>query len=156
MRLVIIKPGQKQRLLSGGFKYLEHITDAYIESWGDSLEEAFSCAATATINVMFEIKNVRGTTKTAFQVEGEDYLELLFNWLEKVLLLISIDNQVISSFEIRISKLDTKYRLTGWGMAESIDISKHNYRTEIKGITYHEMEVFQEHGQYKVRFILDL
>lgn len=156
MRLVIIKPGQKQRLLSGGFKYLEHITDAYIESWGDSLEEAFSYAATATINVMFEIKNVRGTSKTDLQVEGEDYLELLFNWLEKMLLLISIDNQVISSFEIRISKLDTKYRLTGWGMAESIDISKHNYRTEIKGITYHEMEVLQEDGQYKVRFILDL
>jgi SHS2 domain-containing protein len=156
LRLVIIKPGQKQRLLSGGFKYLEHITDAYIEAWGDSLEEAFSYAATAVVNVMFEIKNIRGTSKTDFQVEGEDYLELLFNWLEKVLLLISIDNQVISSFEIKISEMDTKYRLTGWGMAESIDISQHNYRTEIKGITYHEMEVLQEVGQYKVRFILDL
>lgn len=142
--------------MSGGFKYLEHITDAYIEAWGDSLEQAFSYAATGTINVMFEIKNVIGTSKIGFQVEGEDYLELLFNWLEKVLLIISIDNQVISSFEIKISKLDTKYRLTGWGMAESIDISKHNYRTEIKGITYHEMEVLQEDGQYKVRFILDL
>lgn len=156
MRLVIIKLEQKQRLLSGGFKYLEHITDAYIEAWGDSLEQAFSYAATATINVMFEIKNVRGTNKINFQVEGEDYLELLFNWLEKVLLLISIDNQLISSFEIKISEMDTKYRLTGWGMAESIDISQHNYRTEIKGITYHEMEVLQEVGQYKVRFILDL
>ena len=142
--------------MSGGFKYLEHITDAYIEAWGDSLEEAFSYAATAVINVMFEIKNVRGTGKTDFQVEGEDYLELLFNWLEKVLLLISIDNQVISSFEIKISKLDKKYRLTAQGMAEAIDISKHNYRTEIKGITYHEMQVLQEDGQYKVRFILDL
>jgi len=156
LRLLIIKPGQKQRILSGGFKYLEHITDAYIEAWGDSLEEAFSYAGAAMINVMFEIKNIRGTSKTDFQVEGEDYLELLFNWLEEVLLLISIDNQVISSFEIEISKLDTKYRLTAWGMAESIDISKHNYRTEIKGITYHEMEVLQEDGRYKVRFILDL
>lgn len=142
--------------MSGGFKYLEHITDAYIEAWGDSLEQAFSYAATGTINVMFEIKNVIGTSKIGFQVEGEDYLELLFNWLEKVLLIITIDNQVISSFEIKISKVDTKYRLTGWGMAESIDMSKHNYRTEIKGITYHEMEVLQEDGQYKVRFILDL
>ena len=150
------KPVQKQRLLSGGFKYLEHITDAFIEAWGDSLEEAFSYAATATINVMFEIKNVKGTSKTDFQVEGEDYLELLFNWLEKVLLLISIDNQVISNLEIKISKLDTKYHLAGSGMAESIDMSKHNYRTEIKGITYHEMEVLQEDGKYRVRFMLDL
>ena len=150
------KPEQKQRLLSGGFKYLEHITDAFIEAWGDSLEEAFSYAATATIDVMFEIKNVNGTTKIDFEVEGEDYSELLFNWLEKVLLLISIDNQVISSFQVSIFNMDTKYSLTGWGMAESIDISKHNYKTEIKGITYHKMEIIQEDGQYKVRFMLDL
>jgi SHS2 domain-containing protein len=62
----------------------------------------------------------------------------------------------MSSFELKISKLDSKYQLTGWGMAESISISKHCYKTEIKGITYHEMEILQEDGQYKVKFILDL
>jgi SHS2 domain-containing protein len=151
-----IKPGQKQRLLSGGFRYLEHITDAQIEAYGDSIEEAFSYAAKGTINVMFEIKHIQGTSKVDFLVEGVDYSELLFNWLERILLLITIDNKVMSSFELKISKLDSKYQLTGWGMAESISISKHCYKTEIKGITYHEMEILQEDGQYKVKFILDL
>ena len=151
MRLVIIKPGQKQRLLSGGFKYLEHITDAYIEAWGDSLEEAFFLRRFShTINVMFEIKNVKGTRKTDFQVEGEDYLELLFNWLEKVLLLISIDNQVISSFEIKDLQAGYKISSIRLGMAESIDMSKHNYRTEMKASPIMKWKFSRKIGQYKV------
>jgi SHS2 domain-containing protein len=142
--------------LSGGFRYLEHVTDAYIEAYGDSMEEAFSYAAKGTVNVMFEIKDIQGTSKVDFRIEGVDYYELLFNWLERVHLLIAIDNQVISNFELKISKLDSKYQLTGSGMAETIDIIKHGYKIEIKGVTYHEMEILQQGNQYKVKFILDL
>jgi SHS2 domain-containing protein len=142
--------------LPGGFRYLEHITDAYIEAYGDSMEEAFSYAAKGTVNVMFEIRDIQGTSKVDFRIEGVDYYELLFNWLERVHLLIAIDNQVISNFELMISKLDSKYQLTGSGLAETIDITKHGYKIEIKGVTYHEMEILQQGNQYKVRFILDL
>lgn len=142
--------------MSGGFRYLEHVTDAYIEAYGDSMEEAFSYAAKGTVNVMFEIKDIQGTSKVDFRIEGVDYYELLFNWLERVNLLIAIDNQVISNFELKISKLDSKYQLTGSGMAETIDIIKHGYKIEIKGVTYHEMEILQQGNQYKVKFILDL
>ena len=150
------KAGLRLRLLSGGFRYLEHVTDAYIESFGDTIEEAFSYAAKGMINVMFEIKKIHGASKVDFRVEGVDYYELLFNWLEKVHLLITIDSQVMSDFEINISNLDSMFKLTGWGMAESIDISKHGYKTELKGITYHAMEVLQQDNQYKVKFMIDL
>jgi SHS2 domain-containing protein len=142
--------------LSGGFRYLEHVTDAYIEAYGDSIEEAFSYAAIGTVNVMFEIKDIQGRSKVDFRIEGVDYYELLFNWLERVHLLITIDNQVISNFELKISKLDSKFQLSGFGMAETIDITKHGYKIEIKGVTYHEMEILQQGNQYKVKFILDL
>ena len=147
---------EKHTLLAGGYRYLDHVTDAYIEAYGDSMEEAFSYAAKGTINVMFEIKDIQSKSKLEFVVEGHDYSELLFNWLERILLLIAIDNKVMSDFEIKISKLDSKYQLTALTMTESIDLSKHGYRTEIKGVTYHEMEVLQEGGLNKVRFILDL
>jgi SHS2 domain-containing protein len=142
--------------LSGGFRDLEHVTDAYIEAYGESMEEAFSYAAKGTVNVMFEIKDIQGTSKVDFRIEGVDYYELLFNWLERVHLLITIDNQVISNFQLKITKLDSKFQLTGSGMAETIDITKHVYKTEIKGVTYHEMEILQQGNQYKVKFILDL
>lgn len=140
----------------GGFRYLDHVTDAYIEAFGESIEEAFSNAAKATINVMFDNEKIHGTDKVDIRVEGEDYYELLYNWLEAVYQLMTIDNQVMSKFEIKISQIDSKYELTGWVMAELIDITKHGYRTEIKGITYHAMEILQEGKQHTVRFILDL
>ena len=156
MRLVIIKVDEKHTLLAGGYKYLDHVTDAYIEAYGDSMEEAFSYAAKGTINIMFEINAISGKNKFEFKVEGHDYSELLFNWIDRIILLIAIDNKVASNFDLKISKLDSQYYLTGYTMTESADISKHGYKTEIKGITYHEMEILQEGGLNKVRFILDL
>lgn len=150
------KADEKHTSLAGGYKYLDHITDAYIEAYGDSMEEAFSYAAKGTINVMFEINDIGGKDKFAFNVEGHDYSELLFNWLDRIILLIAIDNKVASDFDLKISKLGSKYHLTGYAMTEPTDISKHGYKTEIKAITYHEMEILQESGLNKVRFILDL
>jgi protein archease len=147
---------EKQTLLAGGYRYLDHVTDAYIEAYGDSMEEAFSYAAKGTVNVMFEIDAIRGKSNLEFEVVGHDYSELLFNWLERILLLIAIDNKVMSNFEIKITKLESKYQLTAVTMTESIDLSKHGYRTEIKAVTYHELEVLQEGDLNKVRFILDL
>ena len=142
--------------MAGGYRYLDHVTDAYVEAYGESMEEAFSYAAKGTINIMFELKDILGNTEHEFKVEGHDYSELLFNWIDGIILLIAVDNKVASNFELKISKIDLKYELTGHTMTESVDISKHGYKTEIKGITYHQMEILQESGMNKVRFILDL
>ena len=44
----------------------------------------------------------------------------------------------------------------GWG--ESPDISKHNYKLEIKSVTYHEMEIDYDENtkKYRVKILLDL
>lgn len=146
----------KSRVLLGGFRYLEHVTDAYVEAFGESIEEAFSNAAKGTINVMFDNEKIHGDHKIDIRVEGVDHYELLFNWLEAVYQIMITDNQVMSKFDIKISYIDSKYELTGWVMAELIDITKHGYRTEIKGITYHAMEILREGKKHTVRFILDL
>ena len=106
----------------GGYRYLDHVTDAYVEAYGDSMEEAFSYAAKGTINIMFELKDILGKTQYEFKVEGDDYSELLFNWIDGIILLIAVDNKVASNFDLKISKLDSKYQLTGHEMTESVDI----------------------------------
>ena len=83
------KADEKHTLLAGGYKYLDHVTDAYIEAYGDSMEEAFSYAAKGTINVMFEINDISGKKKFELNVEGHDYSELLFNWLDRIILRIA-------------------------------------------------------------------
>jgi len=138
-----------------GFRYLEHITDAYIETCGHSLSEAFDYAGRALVNLMFDIGSVNGQIPITIHTEGSDEIELLYNWLEKVLLVVLIEGQVMSKFKVRIYP-NSKYVLEARAMTELIDTLKHGYRTEVKGITYHEMEVTQCNDLVRTRFIVDL
>jgi len=138
-----------------GFRYLEHITDAYVEAYGHSLSEAFDYAGRALVNLMFDIGSVSGQTPITIRTEGIDEIELLYNWLEKVLLAILIEGHIMSEFKVCIY-FKSKYVLEARAMTESLDTIKHGYRTEVKGITYHAMEVTQSRDLVKTRFIVDL
>ena len=61
----------------------------------------------------------------------------------------------MSKFAVSIS-LKSTYKLEARSMAESVDLIKHNYKTEIKGITYHAMELIQKDNLVKVPAILQI
>jgi SHS2 domain-containing protein len=142
-------------LVPQGYRYLEHITDAYIEAYGSSLSEAFDHSGRALINLMFDIEKVNGLVPITISVEGTDELELLYNWLERVLLTVLVEGQIMSKFDVRIYS-DSMLRLEASSMTESIDMIKHAYKTEVKGITYHAMEVTHDEGMIVTRYIVDL
>lgn len=138
-----------------GYRYLEHITDAYVEAYGSSLSEAFDQSGRALVNLMFDIEKANGLFPVTISAEGTDELELLYNWLEAVLLTVVVEGQIMSEFDIRIN-LDSMLRLEASTMTESIDMIKHAYKTEVKGVTYHAMEVTHDEGLVITRYIVDL
>ena len=94
-----------------GFRYLDHMTDVIVESWGTSLEEVFEYAALALVNTMFDINHVSLSQQIQIEVEGHDLESLLYNWLEKVLIIILVDNIIMSFFKVIISKGQNTYYL---------------------------------------------
>ena len=49
------------------------------------------------------------------------------------------------------------YKFEGIGKGEKINLSKHEYKVEVKSITYHEMQIKRnQNGYYTVRFLVDL
>lgn len=138
-----------------GYRYLEHITDAYVEAYGNSLSEAFDYSGRALIDLMFDVEKVSGQVPITIWTEGIDELELLYNWLEKVLLTVILEGRIMSEFNIRIY-LDSTFKLEASAMTESLDLIKHAYKSEVKGITYHAMEVTQSGGLVVTRYIVDL
>jgi SHS2 domain-containing protein len=142
--------------MAGGYRFLEHMTDAVIEAHGDTLEEAFEQAARGLNDTMIDLKGVRPDCELRIDAEGHDIESLLFDWLDKVMLVLVADGIVMSEFSVKIHKKDGNYSLAGVAKGEKLDLKKHAYKVEIKAVTYHEMSVKQESGKTTVRFLLDL
>lgn len=142
--------------MAGGYRFLDHMTDAVIEAYGSTLEEAFVQGARGLVDTMVDLATVRPVTEVKIGAEGHDLESLLFDWLDKVMLLLVADGIATSEFSVKIQKLDGNYSLDGTAKGEKIDLARHNYKVEIKAITYHEMLVWQENGKVTIRFLMDL
>lgn len=135
---------------------MEHMTDAVIEAYGDTMEEAFEQAAKGLNDTMIDLKNVKPGRELKISAEGHDPESLLFDWLDKVMLVLLADGIVMSEFSVNIDKKRDGYALAGAAKGEKLDLKKHIYKVEIKAVTYHEMSIRQEAGKTTVHFLLDL
>jgi len=139
------------------FEFLEHMGDAYIAAYGESLEEAFSNAGLAMFEVMTDTKLIKPQLRDEIKVEGEDEVALLHNWLEALLLKFEIELKLYSVFNVKkITQVNNLFYLEAEVFGEVFDKSKHLSKTEVKAVTYHKMSVSQELGKFIVKFILDL
>jgi SHS2 domain-containing protein len=159
-----------------GFHYLDHITDVIIEAFGATLEEAFANSAKGLVNTMFDINYppneqiARNLREVEIQAEGYDYNSLLYDWLEKVLLIVLMDRILVTSFNVKIISSASPnaktpntdgqsfryFYLQGVARGEPICLDRHEYKVEVKAITYHGMEVKQQNDRFVTKFLVDL
>lgn len=131
------------------------MTDAVIEAYGATLAEAFEQAARGLHHTMIDLDDVRPTESVTIEATGHDLYSLLFDWLDKVMLLLVADRMVLSEFHAKISR-NGAYTLKAVAKGEMLDLARHKYKVEIKAVTYHEMEVSEGKSGVTVRFLLDL
>jgi SHS2 domain-containing protein len=148
-------------ILSGGYRFLDHMTDAIIEAYGSTLEEAFENAAMALCDTMIDLKSVLPKSEFKFSAKGNDLYSLLFDWLDQVMLLLVADRTAMSQFSVKIKQHNINsggggYSLEGIARGEPLDLGRHHYKVEIKAVTYHEMEIRHEKDTFTARFLLDL
>jgi SHS2 domain-containing protein len=146
------------------YRFLEHMTDAEIEAYGSNLEEAFENAAKALEDTMVDIKSISPLIAENIKVDGEDKEELLYNWLEALIIKQDTESMLFSKFECKISKAKKeKLNLDAQLSGEKFDPKRHEQKTAIKAPTYHEMSIRENvltknnsRRQVTLRFLLDL
>jgi SHS2 domain-containing protein len=52
-------------IVAGGYRFLDHMTDAIIEAYGSTLEEAFENAAKALCDTMIDLKTGRSDSNVS-------------------------------------------------------------------------------------------
>ena len=139
------------------FRFLEHTADAYIEAYGDTLEEAFENAAFATMDVMTEAKRVEPKTADNIEIGAHDEYSLLYNWIEELLIRFETTGNLYSRFKIQsIEEIPHGMRLKAKIWGEPFDEERHPSKVGVKAITYHRMEIVKKPKNVTLRFILDI
>ena len=140
-----------------GYRFLEHVTDAFIEAWGTTFEQALVQAGLGFFDTMIHVGRVGRELTEELEVSGHDELELVYNWLEELLLAFEIRRRVFSRLKIRsIESTGTLLRLAAEAQGEPYDPARHGSKVEVKGVTYHMMEIRREPGIVTIKYLLDL
>jgi SHS2 domain-containing protein len=140
-----------------GYKFLEHTTDAYIEAWAPTLERAFSKAAEAFFDTMLNVAKVDPKIEETLNIEGHDEMELLYNWLEALLLQFDIQGMAYREFDLSPIDLDSRPpKFEARVRGEEYVREKHGAKTEVKGVTYHLMNIKKDSSEVRLQFLLDL
>ena len=130
------------------------MTDAFIEVTGNTLEEAFENAGISVVDTMIDINSVEEKTQKKIEITAKDLNNLLYNWLEEIIILTITDGFAAKRFSIKLTKNDG-YSLVADINGEEIDFKKHHFKLEIKSPTFHLMEI-KEEKPITMRFLLDL
>jgi len=141
------------------YEYLDHTADVQIHAWGDDLKEAFEQAAVAMFGYMTEIDKVDAIDQMEITAEGDDLLGLLYHFLDELLYIFSVEPFLVAR-RVRITDFDAeKFRVTAVAYGEPFDLGKHPQGTEVKAITYSNMQVYNgdgTNGKFEVFVIIDI
>jgi len=139
------------------YEYLYHIADAKFRAFGRTMEEAFENAALAMFNIMINTSYLGTSESKDIEVESRDIKGLLVEWLSELLYLFDVDEIIFSEFKIiSIEKTNDGFSLKGKASGEPIDLMRHNFDTQVKAVTFHDLEVVEdEAGRFCVQVVVD-
>jgi len=125
----------KNKIYAKKFKFLEHTADVKFQAFGKTVEEVFENSALAMFSAMSDSK-VAEKNKFKVKAEGRDYENLLYNFLEELLILFDSEGFFLAkvmNLKIKSKKLE----------AEVIgdDAKDYEFAVDVKAITYNEMFV---------------
>ena len=141
------------------YEYLDHTADVQLHSWGDTLKESFEQIAMSMFGYMTEIDKIEMKSEQEIEIlldAEDDILNLVFKWLDEWLFVFSAEPFFIPR-KIVITEFDAErgyVKATGYG--EQFDINKHPQGTEVKAITYSNMQVHKDKPTNDIYVIIDI
>jgi len=137
------------------YEYLDHTADVQIHAWGYNLQEAFEQCAMGMFAYMTDIETVDNFGSETIEAQGHDMLSLLYGFLDEFLFIFNADPNFIAR-KINITSFDRdNFKIKAVGYGETFDLRKHPQGTEVKAITYSNMQFHEsEEEEYAEVFVI--
>ena len=117
----------------------EHTADVGIRLSRSTREELFQDAALAMFHIIAPENAFRSRIKYSVTVDGADDEELMVNWLSDLNYYFQTEQYV--PVEIKLDMIQDKLNADIKG--DIVNRNKHNIETEIKAVTYHNLQVIE-------------
>lgn len=137
------------------FEYFDVTADIGFKAYGKNLNEAFENAGLAIFNIISDTSNISPNIVKSFEINSDDEVSLLYDYLEELLFYHEVDFMLFSEFDVDISRSGDGYNLKAKIKGEAIDWDKHERKSEIKAITFHKMDV-KKTNRFELQAIVDL
>jgi SHS2 domain-containing protein len=135
------------------FEILNHTADIGIIVHGENLKALFENAGEAFFRLITDLRKVRRRIERRVNIRGESLDRLMVDWLSELLYLHDVENLLFKGFEIdSVGEDGLKAVVKGEPFQEGVHVIK----TEVKAVTYHQIEVRRENRGWRARVILDL
>ena len=135
------------------YEFFDHTADIGIHLFGRSLPELFENAGFALFDIITDIASVREQEMRRFTLQRDSLDELLVEWLGSLLFISATELFLFRRFHV--SQIDGEsLQAEAWG--EFLQEDVHTIKTEVKAITYHNLNVYQEQGLWHATVVLDI
>ena len=135
------------------FEILDHTADIGVIVYGEDLRTLFENAGEAFFHLITDLKKVKRRIEKRIDIGGESLDRLMVDWLSELLYLHDVESLLFKGFEVEsVGEDGLRAIVKGEPFQEGVHVIK----TEVKAVTYHQIEVRQETGGWRAQVILDL
>jgi SHS2 domain-containing protein len=135
------------------YSLIDHTADFGIHVYGSDPKELFANAAWALFDLITEIDRLAGRDSCNIEVSGDDWPDLMVNWLREVLYLWNGKELLVKKARI-LSLSETQ--LCATVEFDPFNPGSHVIKTEIKAVTYHQIRVNSTPSGWEARIIFDI
>lgn len=139
--------------MTGNYRMIDHTADFGMEIRGRDAAALFEEAAKALFDLLTAPVNFKGDRSHSIHVTGDDWPDLMVNWLRELLYMFNGDERILC--DVSIISID-KNRLQATITSETYAPQRHEIRNEIKAVTYHQIDVGPYTKGWRARVIFDV
>ena len=135
------------------YRQIDHTADLGIELDATDLPGLFSLGAEALYGLIADPRGIEEREEISVSATGEGWEGLFHAWLCELLAQFNLQGFIGKRCEVEKAEPGrVEARIKG----EILDLKRHRFYTEIKGVTYHGFRVWQENGRWHARVIFDV
>jgi len=138
------------------YRFIEHTADMGVEIEGTSFESLLSEGLLALTDTLTEVERVNLELELPIDLIAPSREDLLVEWLSEIVYLFETKSVLLRQTDLEVEAEGGGWRLRGTVRGERYDPDRHEIKTLIKAVTYHQLRVKSSTTGWSARVIFDL